>query len=448
MILSPIFNIFRPAEPAPPIEDPVEVDRLYRYWRLRILYSSLIGYALFYFVRKNLSVAMPVMEHDLGITKASLGLFLTLHGVLYGVSKFANGFLGDRSNLRYFMAAGLLLSAVMNICFGMSSTALALGLFWLVNGWFQGMGFPPCARALTHWFSAGERGVKFSIWNTSHSIGAALVVALCGMLVPHGWRLAFFVPAGLAILGSIFLLERLRDTPASLGLPPVEAYTGMDKPEEAEDESARAFRRFVLKRVFGNPLIWVVSIANFFIYIVRYSVLDWGPTFLTETRGLDLRGAGWLVSAYELSGIMGMLLSGWMTDRVFGGRGGRACFFSMSCCSICLLLFWRMHSSSAFVNAMLLCGVGLFIYGPQCLVGVVAANLATRRAAATAIGLTGFFGYLSGIVSGWGVGRLVDKRGWDPAFAVLAASAVIASLLFVLTWNAYRGSARLDSKTD
>lgn len=440
-----ILNIFKPAPAAPAIPQE-QVDKKYRYWRNRMLYSTLIGYALFYFVRKNLSVAMPGMQHDLGITKESLGIFLTLHGVLYGVSKFANGFLGDRANVRYFMVAGLLLSAAMNICFGLSSASIALGLFWLANGWFQGMGFPPCARALTHWFAPRERGVKFSIWNTSHSIGAALVVIVCGAVISRwGWRFGFFVPAGLAILGSIFLLERLRDTPASLGLPPVETYIGGDKPEEVEGEKEPGFKQFVIKNVFGNPFIWIISLANLFLYNVRYSVLDWGPTFLTETRGLDLSKATWLVAAFELSGVTGMLLSGWITDRIFRGRGGRACFFSMCCCSICLLLFWKLDSPSVTVNAILLCGIGLFVYGPQCLVGVIAANLATRRAAATAIGLTGFFGYLSSVVSGWGIGRLVDNCGWSSAFGLLTVSAAVAAVLFLITWNAYRGHTSLDA---
>lgn len=437
----PVFDIFKPAPPAPAIKDPEKVDKEYRYWRTRMLYSTLIGYALFYFVRKNLSVAMPGMQHDLGITKESLGIFLTLHGVLYGISKFTNGFLGDRANVRYFMVAGLLLSAAMNICFGMSSVALAFGLFWLANGWFQGMGFPPCARALTHWFAPRERGVKFSIWNTSHSIGAALVVTLCGFVVSHyGWRFVFYVPAGIAIIGAFFLLWSLRDTPASLGLPPVEDYVGGDKSEEPESGKTPEFKKFVAQYVFRNPYIWIISIANFFLYNVRYSVLDWAPTFLTETRHLDLQRATWLTSAFELSGVTGMLLAGWLTDRVFRGRGGRACFFSMCFCSICMLMFWKSSSHSLLVNGLLLCGIGLFVYGPQCLVGVIAANLATRRAAATAIGLTGFFGYLSSVVSGWGVGKLVDKYGWSSAFELLAISAAAAAVLFLTSWNAYRAS--------
>lgn len=440
-----LFDVFKPAPPAKLIDDPEQVHKLYRQWRFRILYSTLIGYALFYFVRKNISFALPMMEHDLGLTKASLGLFLTLHGVLYGVSKFANGFLGDRANVRYFMPAGLILSAVMNFGFGMSGAALAFGLFWLANGWFQGMGFPPCARALTHWFSPRERGLKFAVWNTSHSIGAALVLVLCGYLVPINWRLAFFVPGGLAAICAGFLLWRLRDTPASMGLPPVEEYAS-DKPEQPEGEKESGFGQFVRQYVFGNPMIWVVAVANFFIYTVRYSVVDWGPTFLKETRHVELPVAGWMLFAYEVSGIVGMLVSGWLTDRVFRGRGGRACFISMLCCTTCLLAFWKLDSPSTLVNAALLCGTGLFVYGPQALVGVIAANLATRRAAATAIGLTGLFGYASSVLTGVGIGRIVDKYGWEPVFALFIGSAVISAILFAVAWNAYSPAAKTGSK--
>ena len=139
-------GIFQPSPPAPvTLTDPAEVTKKYPYWQGRVLLASIIGYATFYFVRKNLSIAMPAMEHSLGIGKANLGLFLTLHGLLYGVSKFANGFLADRSNARAFLVTGLVASAVLNVMFGFSSAVVAFGVIWMLNGWFQGMGFPPCA---------------------------------------------------------------------------------------------------------------------------------------------------------------------------------------------------------------------------------------------------------------------------------------------------------------
>src|SRR5438270_10248339 len=148
-----VLQTFRPAPRAKvQFTDPQVVARKYRYWQKRVLLSSIIGYATFYFVRGNLPFAMPLMEHNLGIHKQQLGLFLTLHGLLYGVSKFANGFLGDRANARAFMAFGLGASALINVLFGFNSAVVTLGLIWMANGWFQGMGFPPCARLLTNWF--------------------------------------------------------------------------------------------------------------------------------------------------------------------------------------------------------------------------------------------------------------------------------------------------------
>src|SRR5688572_14908167 len=111
----------QPDTPPRAFDSAGALDREYRYWRWRILSASLVGYAIYYFVRTNISVALPVMQKDLGYTKAQLGIILTAGGVVYGVSKFANGFLGDRSNPRYFMAAGLLLCALMNVLFGLSS---------------------------------------------------------------------------------------------------------------------------------------------------------------------------------------------------------------------------------------------------------------------------------------------------------------------------------------
>lgn len=426
---SRLRRLFAPAPPATVLlREPAEIQAQYRYWRRRILFSTLIGYAMFYFVRKNLSVAMPGLGKELGIGKADLGLFLTLHGLLYGVSKFANGFLGDRSNARIFMATGLILSAVINLCFGFSSAVLALGLLWMLNGWVQGMGFPPCARLMTHWFPPKELATKFCIWNTSHSVGAGLVVVLCGYLATQSWRLCFFVPAALALLGSAFLLVALRDTPPSLGLPEAEG--------TEQNAGAEAFSSALLRQVFTNKHVWLLGLASFCVYTVRYAVLDWGPTLLTEMKQMKLIHSSWLVAGFEVSGVAGMLVSGWLTDRVFGGRGARLCVISMILAGASILVFWKLPAHSPWLSSLLLCLAGFFIYGPQALVGVVVANLATKRVAATAIGFTSVFSYASTLVSGWGLGALVQHYGWNAALAGLIVVAIIGTLLFALVWPA------------
>lgn len=410
-----------------------EVAKRFKYWQTRTIVMSMIGYALFYFVRKNLSIAMPEMQADLGITKADLGLFLTLHGLLYGVSKFANGFIGDRVNARYFMVTGLVLSAICNLAFGFSSAVLVLGIVWMLNGWFQGMGFPPCARLLTHWIPPQQLATKMSVWNTSHSVGAGLVVVVCGYIVTMGWRWCFYIPSVIALVGAVLLWIGLRDTPKSVGLPELNLTDG-EKSEKKE--TSGEFKKFVRKQVFGNPYIWVLAIANFFVYTVRYAVLDWGPTLLGEWKGISIHHAGWMVAAFEVSGIVGMLVAGWATDRFFGGRGPRVCVICMVLATLFIALFWGLEHPPMWLATLLLGLAGFSIYGPQALVGIAAANIATKKAAATAVGFTGLFGYASTLLSGWGLGLLAQNLGWDYAIGALVLVAVVGTVIFLFAWSA------------
>jgi OPA family glycerol-3-phosphate transporter-like MFS transporter/OPA family sugar phosphate sensor protein UhpC-like MFS transporter len=427
------LGFFAPA-PALPIQshDQAEVAKQYRYWQKRVLLSSIIGYATYYFVRKNLSVAMPYLESGLGIQKTSLGLFLTLHGLVYGVSKFANGFFGDRANARAFMSFGLGASALMNVFFGFNSAVVTLGLIWMVNGWFQGMGFPPCARLLANWFRPKELARWFSVWNIAHSIGGGLIVILCSYLVLVSWRLAFFVPALIAFVCVVFIWFTLPDTPPSVGLPEVEG----TESHSQEYESRADFRRFVIDRVFRNKYIWIVSIANFFVYIIRYAVLDWGPTLLTQFKLVKITHAGWMVAAFEFCGALGAMFGGWITDRYLGGRAVRVCVVYMALAAVSLFVFWKLPSQYELVTTAVLGAAGFFIYGPQCLLAVTAANLATKRAAATAIGLTSIFGYASTVLSGWGLGALVQRYGWNVGLEGLIIVAIIGTLLFIAAWPA------------
>ncbi len=423
---------FVQAAPSAP-ESPTTAKR-FHYWQTRTLIATMFGYAAYYLVRKNLSFAMPSMQTDLGITKADLGLFLTLHGLLYGVSRFVNGMWADRANARNFMVAGLLLSVGANVFFGFSSTVLLLGVAWMINGWVQGMGFPPCCRLMTHWFPPEKLATKMSIWNTSHSIGAWAAAGLCPFIIIHfGWRWAFFGPAMLCTLAGIILYILLRDTPSSVGLPEIKVVGTVDK--YGEDKGSAEYKAFVRQHVFGNPYIWWISLANFFVYILRFAILDWGPTLLKEMKHFSLLHAGGMVIAFEVSGIVGMLLAGWATDRFFKGRGARMCVFCMIGASVAMLLFWKLGTTPLVATGFLALA-GFFVYGPQALIGIIAANLATKRAAATAAGFTGLFGYASTLVSGLGLGLVVQRYGWDVAFGTLLGIGAIGTFMFILAWPA------------
>jgi phosphoglycerate transporter family protein len=436
------------AAPTPVLESaPAHVDaeftpeqaERYRYYRPRILLWSIVGYAMYYFVRKNLSFAMPVMEEQLHVTKTTLGIYLSAHGIVYGVSKFLNGIVADRVNARWFMPLGLILSAIVNIFFGFSTAVVTLGILWVINGWVQGMGFPPCARLMVHWFSPKELATKMGIWNTSHCIGAALVYLLCAgvLAIRYDWRLCFFAPAALAILTSGLLMIFLRDTPESVGLPPVGGTYS------AEAEKHRPMWNVLMERVFNNRYIWIFCVAKFFVYVIRYSIFDWGPTMLKQFKGTTLTNAAVMLFFFEVAGVCGAIAGGWITDKFFRGRCARTSFFCMLGSGAALFVFWKMPGGHLMLGTGLLMLAGFFVYVPQALTGIACANLATKEAAASAAGLAGLFAYGSTVVTGTGIGYIAQHYGWDWAFGIILIAAVAGAALFAVNWNAPRDGYQL-----
>jgi OPA family glycerol-3-phosphate transporter-like MFS transporter/OPA family sugar phosphate sensor protein UhpC-like MFS transporter len=428
------------AQPDSPVRiaDPQVIERLYRYWRVRILGTSIFGYALFYFVRANLSVPLKTMGDELGYSKQQLGLIITASGITYGISKFINGLIGDRSNPRYFMAIGLLLSAIINVWFGLSSALWLLLMIWVLNNWVQGMGFPPCARNMGYWFSPKERGTTFGIWHTSHMIGGALILALTGYLVKYyGWRSCFFVPAGIAAIGSIVVAIFLRDTPGSLGLPPVEVYKNEESESalRAELDVEESYLQVVTRYVLTNPYMWIISVANLLVYVLRDVQLKWGPTLLQENKHMTIVTSGWLGFGSELAGLCGALVGGIAADRIFKGRAGRVCVIAMALMIGVVYAFWKTPIHRPVVSTILFFALGFLLYMPQMLIAAMAMNLGTKRVAAAAVGLTGILGYLSNLISGWWLGHMVDVRGWDSAFVLMMICAAGTMLLMATTWN-------------
>lgn len=415
-----------------------EIDRRYRYWRVRMLITTIIGYALFYFVRANDAAPVKAMQDALGYSKAQLGLISSVGGVTYGLSKFINGFLGDHANPRWFMSIGLLGCALMNFCFGFSSTLPFFIGFWAMNMWTQGMGFPPCAKSMAYWFSPRERNTTFGIWHTSHMIGGALITVLSGYLVIwFGWRSAFYVPAGLALIGVVIIAIFLRDTPASMGLPPVEIYKNEESPRDlaVETKIDEPYWHVVRDYIFKNPFMWIISIANALVYLLRWVQMKWGVTFLQEDKGLSLAMSSWLGFGSELAGLCSALIAGYVADRYFRGRAGRVCVLAMLLMSVAIYFFGKLPKGHPWAATSLFIAMGFLLYVPQMLIAAMAMNLGTKRASAAAVGLTGLLGYVATVPAGWGVGWMADHYGWKGPFLLMLGCAVGTLLLMATTWH-------------
>ncbi|MCQ2184137.1 MAG: MFS transporter [Bacteroidales bacterium] len=481
----------------------------FKAWQWHTIVVSMIVYSIYYFVRKNFSIAMPGLTAEYGISNTSFGVVIAIGALIYGLSRFINGFFVEKISTKLFMALGLVLCAAANFCFGFGADLsylitgvhegpqfvnmliLVMGVTIVLNQYFQGFGYPPCARMLPQWIAPGELSTKMSIWNTSHSIGSFLAVVVCGLIMTNmgsdmsgnssivssiaanlsasikgwdglgeadrtarvlsyashygAWRWCFFVPAVVALGAAALCILALKDTPQSVGLPELE---GTHIGKEALEGKKGAQKAFFKEMVFRNKWVWMLSIANVFVYVLRMGVLDWGPKFLTEDRGMDINSAAWSVAVFELTAIVGTIFAGWASDRIFKGLSHRMCFFSMVGACIFLGLFALVPGLPPVVSTLVLALAGFCIYGPQALIGIGAANQATKEASATANGLTGICGYAGSALCAIGVGLIADNFGWNWVFITFVCAGLVGAVIFLSMWKAPRdGYARAQKFT-
>ena len=420
--------------PSPTIHDPGEIERKYRYWRVRVMYSTTAGYAVFYLVRNNMPMAAKSITDEFHFTNTQWGLVLSTGTIVYAFSKFLSGVVGDRANPRYLLGIALLVSAGVNALFGLGASLGCFAALWAVNSLFQGVGVPPCTRLLTFWYSPREIGRAWGVWNASHQIGSAIIAVWAAYLISSlGWRAAFWAPAIVAVAGAFWLMNRLRDSPESMGLPPIEVYR--ERVKRPADAPTVPFREIFRRHILTNKWVWVVSVANFFVYVVRIGVTSWAPKYLVEAKGFSLRQAGFSLSAFEVAGIFGAYSSGWLSDTVFKGRRGPVSTGFMVCLVGFVLTLFVVPNGQVTAMTALFAALGFFVYGPQMLVAVAAADFATKVASASAVGLTGLFGYLGATFCGVATGILVDRYGWNGAIWLYSASAAVACALLASTWT-------------
>ncbi|MEJ8678836.1 MFS transporter [Plesiomonas shigelloides] len=417
---------------------PVAVEEktantLYPYWRLHIMLGMYIGYAGFYFTRKTLNYAAPSMIAELGLDKGDLGLIGTLFYLTYGLSKFISGTQSDRSNPRYFMGIGLIITGLINIAFGFSNSMLAFMALWILNAWFQGWGWPSCSKLLTTWYSRSERGFCWAIWNTAHNVGGALIPLFVGYLtIQFGWRNGFIWPGVVGCVIGLFLCWRLRDKPATLGLPSIGRWRN-DPLELAQENDGQglSYQAILRRYVFTNKYIWLLAFSYVLVYIVRTAINDWGNVYLTEQHHYSLLNANSALSLFEVGGFLGALVAGWGSDKLFGGnRGPMNLLFAIGI-FLSVVAFWIMPLTNFVFQAAGLFCVGFFISGPQLLIGMAAAECSHKDSAGAATGFIGLFAYMGAALAGYPLALIMNTYHWNGFFVVIATCAAIIGLLLL-----------------
>ena len=441
---------FKPEQTGP------EADEKYSRLRWQVFLGIFIGYAGFYIVRKNFSMAIPMLA-PFGFEKGELSIVLSMNAIAYGFSKFLMASISDRSNAQRFLPLGLI-AAALSMAFmivpvqflGAEHKGAAIALMAVFNflvGWFNGMGWPPCGRVMTHWFSIKERGTWMSFWNCAHNVGGALVgpMAVYGAMWFGSWFYqnsdyyfligTYAFPAAVAVLIAVIAYCMIRDTPQSCGLPSIEKWSGHASKNYSEKAEQVLSTREIFKVVLSNKFLWYIAFANAFVYMVRYGCLDWAPTILTE-QGIDIKSAGWAYFAYEIAAIPGTIFCGWLSDSVFKGRRALPTIIFMALIIAVIFVYWQNITNLNIVIGCLI-AIGFLIYGPVMLIGVQALDLAPKNVAGTAAGLTGFMGYVLGtaVLANIVIGYVAENAGWDWTFILLMAACVLSIVFMGLTYR-------------
>jgi len=425
-----------------------QAQKIYPKLRWQILESTFIGYAAFYLVRNNLPVVSKEMGQALVLSKDQIGDLLALMVAVYGLGRFVMGSLSDRSNPRYFRALGLLATAACNFAFAAVHSYPAHLALWGLNGLAQSMGWAPCGRSLSHWYSVRERGTIFGIWNLAQNVGGGLIGVIAAYSAEwFGWRSAFYVPGILAVVCAIYLMLRLRDTPQSVGLPPIEEYLhdySDGKKSIGAHEKELGTRELLVDYILKNRSLWLVAGANFFVYIARYAMLDWGPTFLKEVKHASLGQGGIGTATLEFSAMASTVLAGWLSDKI-GGRRGMICVVCMIPAFLAFVGILYSPDNKLWLDLALFGVIGFFVYPAQMLLGICALDVTSKKAVGTANGLLSILGSLGRVAESKGIGALAQHYGWNAALYGVLIAVLVGIGLMSFLWNLTpkSGEARL-----
>lgn len=459
-------NFFKTSAPKPLRDlDQAGQQKLHRSLALQSFVAGTLGYSLYYVCRTSLNVMKkPILDSGM-LDATQLGIIGSALLFAYAIGKFVNGFLADHSNIKRFMAAGLLVSTLANLTMGVigllgsnndfigEATIPSMVVFaffaamWGINGWSQSMGAAPAIIALSRWFPLSRRGTFYGFFSASHNIGEWLSFIFVGSIVAAaGWQWGFFGAAIAGAIGIVTILFLMHDTPESKGLPSIEVLTGEKVEEKKRKESASDAQRLALR----TPAVWILALASAFMYISRYSLNSWGILFLQEQKGFELADATFIISINALLGIVGTVLAGWMSDVLFKGDRKIPALVSGILLSLSYILF--IYGGNEYwinIASMVLFGIAIGVL-ISFLGGLMAIDIVPRRATGAALGIVGCASYIAAgmqdVVSGWLIdsnltetinelGETVKHYDFSQAALFWIGASIVSFLLPLLNWR-------------
>jgi len=391
---------------------------------IRVFAGTWLAYAGFYLCRKNFSVVMPLLSRDYGFSKDDLASLIFAYSLAYACGQFLAGTLADRYGAKPVVAAGMILSAVATLAMPGSRVLWALAGLQLMNGAAQSAGWPGLIKITAAWFGPARRGVLMAWWSTNYVVGGFLGTILAtwfatGPLTARiGWKGGFLGPALLLLTIAV-----------------VFSFLATARPHDAgrKGESSIA----VWREVLASPTLRSIAVCYFCLKLMRYTFLFWLPLYMVERLGYTTADAGYLSSAYELLGFLGVPLAGYLSDGLMRGRRFPVATAMLTGLALAFLVFPRLSALSYTANLCAIGLVGVLTFGPDTLMGGAATQDAIRpEAAATSAGFVNGVGSVGQLTSPFLVTAVVRWSGWDGLFGLFVVVSLIGAAALATQWNA------------
>ncbi len=409
---------------------------MHRTWRARVFAATWLSYVGFYFCRKPFSAAKAAIGRETGWSATTLGNIWAAYLVAYALGQFLAAGAGTKFGPRRNVLFGMALSVVVTAAMGVSlSVPVMVGLV-AINGLAQATGWSGNVGTMAAWFHRHERGRVMGAWSNCFTVGALssgwVMAWVLGAHTPESpvpWRWCFFVGALVlsAVWVQFFFFQR--NSPSDLGLSPVE--DADDAPRLETHRSALSLGRSAWLNVA------LISAFYFFAKLIRYAMWSWAAFFLERTYGLTGARANIYATVFDMMGIPGVFLTGWLSDRFFKSRRAGVSLFMMLSMTLATALLTRLGSANVLVFGALLGLVGFTLYGPDALLTSAGAiDIGSRRSATLVAAIISGFGSLGAVVQELVIARAYDAKhgAIGPLFLLLFGSAAAASVCCALLW--------------
>lgn len=421
------------------IVPPKKVASTYKWRQFGVLLATCIGYIGYYIIRLVFTTEQNDIMKAYHFSTANIGLILSCFGIGYGVAKLFMGAFADKCDSNRYLMAGLFLSAVLNIFLGSTKSLYLMMFLMFLMAVTQGMGAAACQKMIQLWWGPRMRGTMYSIWSSAHNAGSFICVAIVQLAVflfSGSIPAVFYTASVISFIICILILLLGADRPKAVGLPDISTYTGdkviLDNGQvSTSDQTDLSITQIFIKYILKNKLVWAVTLTSMSLYLVRYGIQSWIPSYLVQNKGFDPAAAKWVIGIFELASVPGVIVIGAISDALKGRRAtvSIVCVIGML---LCLTCYFFSSNHTVIIVALII--MGNLIYAPLTLVGLMINEVVPKFAVGASTGFMGFFQYIFGETLATAlIGILVDRFGWIASNTVLYVASIVAVLFLLYT---------------